>query len=508
MTSVADRGATTHITPALVERLPPALRSRRALAWTLRMVDLALITLLYHVVFWLRTGEVSTNLLNSQRWLVVAAVLMGTLYLFDTYRIVRHEARWRSASRVVLAVGSAGVLIGLLVYLVGPELLGGDYNVIGRTVLIPALGAFAVCAIAVRGLARRSVERLAGRIRWLVLGTDDSGALGAFRAAFARQRSPGELVVLGERAATQDAVGSSVVSGAADSGAAVSGAADSGSAVSGAAARTSLDDLERHLQERWSGVIIAGGELSPALVERLMQARLAGLRIYDLAEFSEQLWQKIPVHHLSSGWLALASGFTLLHEPASAHLKRLGDVLIAGTMLLCALPFMLVLWAVIRLSSTGPGLFAQSRVGLNGRIFTCYKFRSMVVGADTGDIYTGTKDARVTTLGRIMRKTRLDELPQLWNVLIGDMSFIGPRAEWTKCVAEYEHVVPYYHLRHLVRPGLTGWAQVNYPYGASVDDAREKLEYDLYYLKNHSLALDLVILVRTVRVVLFGTGAR
>lgn len=478
MTSVVDRRDTTVSGSALVERLPTTLRSRRALAWTLRVIDLLMIAAIYHAAFWLRTGEASTNLLQSSRWLVVASVLMMALYLFDTYRIDRHEARWRLASRVALASISAGLLIGVLVYLAGPELLGREYNVIGRTVLIPALGMFAVCAIALRGLARRSVDRLAGRVRWLVVGPGDSESLSHFRAAFARQRSPGELVVLADR------VGPEAVPGAA------------------------LENLEQLLQERWSGVIITGGDLPAAKVERLMRARLAGLRIYDLAEFSEQLWQKIPVHHLSSGWFALSSGFTLLHEPASARLKRLGDVVIAGSMLLAALPAMVLLWAAIRLTSSGPGFFTQSRVGLNGRTFTCYKFRSMVVGAESGDIYTGKQDARVTTLGRVMRKTRLDELPQLWNVLIGDMSFIGPRAEWTKCVAEYEHVIPYYHLRHLVRPGLTGWAQVNYPYGASVDDAREKLEYDLYYLKNHSLVLDLVILLRTVRVVLFGTGAR
>lgn len=477
VTTAADQ-ATTVSGSAMVERLPRALRSRRALAWTLRLSDLVMIVALYHVALWLRAGVISIHLLQSHRLLVVIAMLMGMLYLFDTYRIDRHEARWRPASRVALAVGCAGVVIGVLVYLVGPELLGRDYNVIGRTVLIPALGVFALCAVATRRLARNGIDRLADRVRWLVVGARDSDALSHFRAAFVRQRSPGELVVLADRVAP------------------------------GAELGAALEHLERLLQERWSGVIIVGGDLPVAKIERLMRARLAGLRIYDLAEFSEQLWQKVPVHHLSSGWLALSSGFTLLHEPASARLKRLGDVVIAGGMLLLAAPFMVLLWAATRLTSPGPGFFRQERVGLDGRVFTCYKFRSMVVGAETGDIYTGAQDARVTTLGRIMRKTRLDELPQLWNVLIGDMSFIGPRAEWTKCVAEYEHVIPYYHLRHLVRPGLTGWAQVNYPYGASVDDAREKLEYDLYYLKNHSLALDLVILLRTVRVVLFGTGAR
>lgn len=480
MTSVADQQPTrtsTEVAPVLVHRLPGVLSSRRALAWSLRVLDLAAITVIYHLAFWLRSGEVSANLLNSSRWMVVAAVLMGFLYLFDTYRVDRHEATWRPASRVLLAVASAGVLIGVLVYLVGPELLGQQYNVIGRTVLIPALCAFALCAIALRRLARRSVDRLAERIRWLVIGEPAGALVARFRDTFMRERAAGEVVVL------------------------------AGGGASGTAMAT-VDDLELALLERWSGVVVAGDDLPAALVERLMRARLGGLRIYDQAEFSEQLWQKIPVHHLDSSWLALSSGFTLLHEPASARLKRLGDVLIAGTMLLAGLPFMALIWAAVRVTSRGPGLFRQSRVGLNGRVFTCYKFRSMVQGAESGAMYTGAQDARVTALGRFLRKTRLDELPQLWNVLIGDMSFIGPRAEWTKCVAEYEHVIPYYHLRHLVRPGLTGWAQVNYPYGASIDDAREKLEYDLYYLKNHSLALDLVILLRTVRVVLFGTGAR
>lgn len=479
MTTATDRRASTLSSgTAMVERLPRAMRSRRALAWTLRLIDLAGITFIYHVAFWLRSGEFTTNLLQSQRWLVVAAVVMGSLYLFETYRIDRHEPRWRLATRVALAVACAGAVIGLLVYLVGPELLGQQYNVIGRTVLIPALAVFALCAIAARGMARTSVDRLAGRVRWLVIGRADGEALPLFRAAFTRRRSPGELVVLLDRKQDDPAVVGT------------------------------WDDLDRLLAERWSGVVVAGWDLPPAVVERLLRARLAGLRIYDLGEFSEQMWEKLPVHHLSSGWLALTTGFALLHEPASAQAKRACDVVIAGLMLLAAAPFMLLIWAAVRLTSRGPGFFRQDRVGLNGRVFTCFKFRTMVVGAEAGSMYTGAQDARVTGLGRLLRRTRLDELPQLWNVLRGDMSFIGPRAEWTKCVADYEHVIPYYHLRHLVRPGLTGWAQVNYPYGASVDDAREKLEYDLYYLKNHSLALDLVILLRTVRVVLSGSGAR
>jgi len=237
-----------------------------------------------------------------------------------------------------------------------------------------------------------------------------------------------------------------------------------------------------------------------------MLARLAGIRIYDLTEFWELHLRKVPVLHLTAGWVVLSHGFQLLHDPISLRIKRLSDIVLAAIGLLIGLPFMLMTAIAVKLTSVGPILFSQKRIGAKGVAFTVLKFRTMRVGADRGNKYTQIGDSRITPVGGFLRKSRLDELPQLWNILRGDMSFIGPRAEWTKCVEDYEHVIPFYHLRHVVKPGLTGWAQVNYPYGASVEDALEKLQYDLWYIKHHSLFLDLRIILKTIRVVLFGMG--
>jgi len=174
------------------------------------------------------------------------------------------------------------------------------------------------------------------------------------------------------------------------------------------------------------------------------------------------------------------------------------------------LPFLPVIALAIRLTSPGPVLFWQPRVGRNGAIFNCYKFRTMREDAEseTGAIWAADDDPRITPVGRFLRRTRLDEVPQLWNVMKGDMGFVGPRPERPEFVENLVREIPYYHLRHIIRPGVTGWAQVNYHYGASVEESKEKLRYDLYYVRNISLSLDLLIIFQTIKIVLFGRGAR
>ncbi len=167
---------------------------------------------------------------------------------------------------------------------------------------------------------------------------------------------------------------------------------------------------------------------------------------------------------------------------------------------------MLVTAAAIMILDGFPIIYSQPRAGVHGKPFTLYKFRTMRVGSDRGDGYTREGDSRVSKVGNFLRKTRLDELPQLWNVLRGDMSMIGPRAEWMRLVSDYEKQIPHYHFRHLVRPGITGWAQVHYPYGASLDDTLQKFSYDLYYIRNFSMRLDAEVLLKTLHVVLFGKG--
>lgn len=268
------------------------------------------------------------------------------------------------------------------------------------------------------------------------------------------------------------------------------------------------DHLDRFLDKRWTGIVVASLEEGrESMFRSLMRARLAGVRIYDLTEFWELHLRKLPVLHLHAGWVVLSHGFQLLHSPVSFRLKRLSDIILAALGLALAWPLMLLTAIAVRVTSPGPIFFAQERSGARGKPFVLYKFRSMRIDAEkNGAQWAAAKDPRVTSIGGFIRKVRLDELPQLWNILKGDMSFIGPRPERPVFNDQLAEQIPFYHLRHVVKPGLTGWAQVNYPYGASIEDALEKLQYDLWYIKHYSLFLDLRIILKTVRVVLFGMG--
>jgi exopolysaccharide biosynthesis polyprenyl glycosylphosphotransferase len=243
------------------------------------------------------------------------------------------------------------------------------------------------------------------------------------------------------------------------------------------------------------------------MVGVLMSTRLRGVRVVDLTDFYEENWSKVPVFYLQRSWFAMAQGFQLLHNPVGLKLKRVFDIFGSGLLFLLTLPILVLTMIAIKLESRGSVFFTQVRVGENGRTFTVFKLRSMRTDAEsTGAAWASTRDPRVTRVGRFIRATRIDELPQLLNVLRGEMSFIGPRPERPEFMKQLEREIPFYNLRHILKPGITGWAQVMYPYGASVEDARQKLQYELFYIKNYSLLLDAAIVLKTVRVVLFGQG--
>ena len=239
----------------------------------------------------------------------------------------------------------------------------------------------------------------------------------------------------------------------------------------------------------------------------LMRSKSAGMHVYSDVEFREQQLRRIDLTHLAPDWLLYAPGLT--RRPAEEIFGRALDIVIAlGLLVFCA-PVMLLAMLAIRLDSPGALLYRQERVGLHGRVFTLYKFRSMRSDAEAaGPAWAVRGDARVTRVGNFLRRSRIDELPQLLNVLRGEMAMVGPRPERPHFVEQLGRAIPFYGDRAAVRPGITGWAQVNYPYGASIEDARHKLSFDLYYIKRRSLFLDLVILFATVRVVLFQEGAR
>jgi sugar transferase (PEP-CTERM system associated) len=238
----------------------------------------------------------------------------------------------------------------------------------------------------------------------------------------------------------------------------------------------------------------------------LLECRLRGIRVEDWPTFHEKQTGKILVTDLRPSWLIFSDGF--VKTPRTEISKRALDVALALCALVLALPLMAVVALAVKLDSRGPVLFRQPRLGQHGRVFLVRKFRSMQADAEkeTGPIWAAESDPRVTRVGRMLRLSHLDELPQLFNVLVGDMSFIGPRPERPEFVEALERQIPFYRARLSVKPGLTGWAQVNYPYGGSVKDALEKLQYDLYYIKNLSLFLDLLTLLNTIQVVLFARG--
>jgi exopolysaccharide biosynthesis polyprenyl glycosylphosphotransferase len=257
-----------------------------------------------------------------------------------------------------------------------------------------------------------------------------------------------------------------------------------------------------------SGVVIgpSTATLSPGEVGCLAAAHATSIPVYTWSNFFEQRLGRVDTADLHSLWL-FDSAFRLAQNSSWWSLKRLFDLVTATVFLIFGAPLMLLIAVWIKLDSRGPVFFRQARVGFRGRLFTICKFRTMhVVQSHNGTTVKG--DARITNAGRWLRKFRLDELPQFWNIFLGDMSLIGPRPEWTDCVSDYEKHIPFYHLRHLARPGLTGWAQVNYHYGGGREDAREKLAYDLFYIRNFSPTLDCSILLKTIYVVICGQGSR
>jgi sugar transferase (PEP-CTERM system associated) len=244
-------------------------------------------------------------------------------------------------------------------------------------------------------------------------------------------------------------------------------------------------------------------------MDRLLDMRMkSGVSFDHLTDVYEEYTGKIAVENLRPSWLIFASGFR--KTKVLLAVKRAIDVMGALLGLVIGLPLMALVAVLVRLSSPGPVLYQQERVGLNGRVFRINKFRSMRADAEagTGAVWSTANDPRVTRIGRFLRLTRLDELPQLWNVLRGDMSIVGPRPERPEFVTNLTEQIPFYGQRHVVKPGLTGWAQVRYTYGASVEDTIQKLQYDLYYIKNLSITLDLVTIIETLKIVILRRGAR
>ncbi|HZR78883.1 MAG TPA: sugar transferase, partial [Chthoniobacterales bacterium] len=384
----------------------------------------------------------------------------------------------------ILAITAAGLISSLLIY--SAAAYQGDMKP-SRGVLLVSFMLFAPLSLLYRRFFRRVVVATAAQRAFLVIGGGELAA--QFYRAYVESPNQQRLEFVDDDPAR---VGSKI-------------AGEDSPAIQGG-----ISEKLANLDPRFSGVILAQSveQLGQHLIERLVRTQFQRTRVYTLESFYEAHWRHVPMHMIDPFW-PLQMGFQLARISPYHYLKRLCDLLAAAILLIVFSPVMLVTWILIRLASKGPAIFKQARVGREGHPFVAYKFRTMTLepGTDANeDIYTREDDPRVTRIGRWLRKLRIDELPQLWNVFRGDMSLIGPRAEWDKCVERYEKRIPFYHFRHLVKPGITGWAQVNYPYGESEEDAIHKLQYDLYYIRHYSLKLDAMIVLKTVHTMLFGKG--
>jgi sugar transferase (PEP-CTERM system associated) len=282
-------------------------------------------------------------------------------------------------------------------------------------------------------------------------------------------------------------------------------------AVEGAASRGDIPNLAAFVVERGATeVVLAIEERRNALpLKDLLRVKTTGVHVSDYSSFLERETGRIDLASVNPSWLIFSDGFAS-GRMLSAAAKRVFDILASLLLLLFAAPVIAITAVAIKLESRGPAFYRQRRIGLYNEPFDIPKLRSMRQDAEVAGqaVWALERDPRITRIGRIIRKVRIDELPQCWSVLKGEMSFVGPRPERPQFVTELEQHLPYYAERHMVKPGITGWAQINYPYGASIEDARHKLEYDLYYAKNYSPFLDLLILLQTLRVVLWPSGAR
>jgi len=280
--------------------------------------------------------------------------------------------------------------------------------------------------------------------------------------------------------------------------------------VEDAIPRTAIHNLKRHVENLGvSEVVLALEERRNALpLKDLLRIKTAGVHVNDFSSFLERETGRVDLDTVNPSWFIFSDGFSSARTFSSAA-KRLFDVAASLLLLAFTAPVIVLFALLVKLDSKGPAFFRQTRLGLYGQTFDVIKLRSMRLDAEANGAQYATKnDPRVTRIGNFIRKVRIDELPQTWSVLKGEMSFVGPRPERPEFVANLEEKLTYYAERHMVKPGITGWAQVNYPYGASLEDSRHKLEYDLYYVKNYTPFLDILIILQTLRVVLWHEGAR
>lgn len=434
--------------------------SRRIIQLSLIVADAFFISVSFFILHSIRFHEFFLKFLRTPTFLIIVTTVIITNYVFSLYETHPWRSKVSSAGRILVAsiVSSLAIFAGI--YLVVPQSRGG---LIGRGIFVGAILIYSALSFLSRTLIHKILVETSTRAKWLLIASRERASL--FMREIAKSGFMGRMEVIEPHELSSE-----------------------------------------KLKQNWTALIVSDN-LPQSATALLMESRIQGQEIMALDHFCELFWSKIPVFAIDSNWFVFSQGFSMFGKPVHLKIKRLTDLLIAFPLLLIGLPVMLLSSLAVMLESRGPLIYKQQRVGQNGRLFTIWKFRSMRADAETnGAQWAQANDTRITKVGKFLRLTRIDEMPQLVNILRGEMSFIGPRPERPEFTEELKKQIPFYDLRHLIKPGLTGWAQVMYPYGASQEDALQKFQYELFYLKNYSLGLDLKIVLRTIAVVLFGKG--
>ena len=460
------------------------LKSRKSRAvFNLWLVELALICIAVTIAAWLRFyGDPDTHLAFAKdaplRTALVAICTTGAMAAFGLYQVHTRYSRMDLLLRLGMSFVFGGVAL-LVMYYVVPR------TYIGRGVLAIALTLAFLMLLLLRLWLQGVFDGESFKRRVLVLGAGQTADLINRRLRRRSDRHSFRLVGFLPAPGQPEVVDPSLL------------------------VRSDMDLVwlacEQHIHE----IVVAVDERRGGMpTDQLLACAQRGIRVTDLPDFFEREAGMIKLNVVEPSVLIFGGGFD--HSLPRQLSKRFFDLVAALALLLVAWPFMLLVAACVWLETGAPILYRQVRVGESGKRFELVKFRSMRIDAEKDGVarWAAAEDDRTTRVGRFIRKTRLDELPQLFNVLRGDMSFVGPRPERPQFVDQFNREIRYYGIRHSVKPGLTGWAQLRYPYGASVTDAEEKLKFDLFYVKNQGLTFDLMILLQTVEVVLFGRGAR
>jgi sugar transferase (PEP-CTERM system associated) len=426
-------------------------------------------------------GVIVRNLHDGFFWFkvfLVTAVCWLSLYFNDLYDFQVVRRRTNLLVHVMQAIGASCLALALIYFLAPGASLGRGIALMASPLILMILVSWRLSANATNLLAR-------GDERVLFMGTGEAG-VSLVRHILSHPEY--NMKVVGFIDENGQDIGKSIVNPR------VLGATPELEEI---VSREKVDRVVLALKERRGGMPI----------RQLLHLKFAGVGVEDVHSCFERLSGRITLEHLSPSWLILSDGFK--KSPLSLAVKRTVDILASFTLLVLVSPILPLVALAIYVESGGPILFRQKRVGYKGREFEVLKFRSMVQDAEkNGPQWASQQDSRVTRVGHIMRKTRLDEIPQLFNVFRGEMSLVGPRPERRVFCDLLEEKIPFFNLRHSVRPGLTGWAQVRFRYGASLEDAKGKLEFDFFYIKNLSLLVDLAILFETVKVVVLGRGAQ